>query len=80
VRPFWTGVEGSKVSVERIILAKRARLFDHVTSLEAPMPYGKIYPDVTETVGNTPLIRLNRIAAGLPAKIVGRGRGCSAEG
>jgi cysteine synthase A len=33
------------------------------------MPHGKIYPDVIETVGNTPLIRLNRIAAGLPAKI-----------
>jgi cysteine synthase A len=34
------------------------------------MPHGKIYPDVSETVGNTPLIRLNRIAAGLPASIV----------
>jgi cysteine synthase len=33
------------------------------------MPHGKIYQDVTETVGNTPLIRLNRIAAGLPGKI-----------
>jgi cysteine synthase len=33
------------------------------------MPHGKIYQDVTETVGNTPLIRLNRIAAGLPATI-----------
>jgi cysteine synthase len=33
------------------------------------MPHGKIYPDVTHTVGNTPLIRLNRLAAGLPGKI-----------
>ena len=33
------------------------------------MPHGKIYPDVTETVGNTPLIRLNRITAGLQGKI-----------
>src|SRR5215212_8749150 len=33
------------------------------------MPHGKIYPDVTETVGNTPLIRLNRMAAGLPGSI-----------
>jgi cysteine synthase A len=33
------------------------------------MPHGKIYQDVTDTMGNTPLIRLNRIAAGLPAKI-----------
>ena len=33
------------------------------------MPHGKIYPDVTETVGNTPLIRLNRLAAGLPGKV-----------
>ncbi len=34
------------------------------------MFHGKIYPDVTETVGNTPLIRLNRLAAGLPATLV----------
>jgi cysteine synthase A len=34
------------------------------------MPHGKIYPDVTETVGNTPLIRLNRISQGLPGTIV----------
>jgi len=33
------------------------------------MPHGKIYPDVIETVGNTPLIRLNRITAGLKGKI-----------
>jgi cysteine synthase A len=33
------------------------------------MLHGKIYPDVTQTVGNTPLIRLNRITAGLPATI-----------
>ena len=34
------------------------------------MPHGKSYPDVIETVGNTPLIRLNRLAAGLPATLV----------
>ncbi len=33
------------------------------------MPQSKIYQDVTETVGNTPLIRLNRMAAGLPARV-----------
>jgi cysteine synthase A len=33
------------------------------------MPHGKIYQDVTETVGNTPLIRLNRLAAGLPGRL-----------
>ncbi|MBA3259171.1 MAG: cysteine synthase A [Gemmatimonadales bacterium] len=33
------------------------------------MPHGKIYQDVTETVGNTPLIRLNRIGKGLPGRI-----------
>jgi cysteine synthase A len=33
------------------------------------MPHGKIYQDVTETVGNTPLIRLDRLAAGLPGKV-----------
>ena len=34
------------------------------------MPHGKIYQDVTETVGNTPLIRLNRLGQGLPGRIV----------
>jgi cysteine synthase len=33
------------------------------------MPNGKIYQDVSETVGHTPLIRLDRLAAGLPGKI-----------
>ena len=33
------------------------------------MPPGKIYQDVTGTVGNTPLIRLNRIGQGLPGRI-----------
>ncbi len=33
------------------------------------MAHGKIYANVTETVGNTPLIQLNRLAAGLPARV-----------
>jgi cysteine synthase A len=33
------------------------------------MAHGRIYQDVTETVGNTPLIRLNRLGKGLPARI-----------
>ena len=33
------------------------------------MPHGKIYPNVTDTVGNTPLIQLNRVGAGLPGRI-----------
>jgi cysteine synthase len=33
------------------------------------MSHGKIYQDVSETVGNTPLIWLNRLSAGLPARI-----------
>jgi len=33
------------------------------------MAHGKIYGNVTETVGGTPLIYLNRLAAGLPARI-----------
>jgi cysteine synthase A len=33
------------------------------------MAHGRIYNDVAETVGNTPLIGLNRLAAGLPGKI-----------
>ena len=30
---------------------------------------GRIYNDITEAVGNTPLIRLNRMGKGLPAEI-----------
>ena len=33
------------------------------------MPHRKIYQDITETMGNTPLIYLNRLAANLPARI-----------
>ena len=33
------------------------------------MPHGKVYQDVTETLGNTPLIRLNRLGSGLPGRI-----------
>lgn len=34
-----------------------------------PMPHGRIYRDVTETVGHTPLIALQRLGAGLPGRI-----------
>jgi cysteine synthase len=34
------------------------------------MPHGKIYQNVAETLGNTPLISLNRMAAGLPGRVV----------
>src|SRR5688572_30831897 len=33
------------------------------------MPHGKIYQNVADTLGNTPLIRLNRLAAGLPGRV-----------
>ena len=34
------------------------------------MPRKRIYRDVTETFGDTPLIQLNRIGAGLPGRVV----------
>ena len=34
------------------------------------MPRSRIYRDVTETFGDTPLIELRRVAAGLPARVV----------
>ena len=34
------------------------------------MPRNRIYRDVTETFGDTPLIQLNRVAAGLPGRVV----------
>jgi cysteine synthase A len=33
---------------------------------------GKIYEDLTKTVGNTPLVRLNRVAKGLEATVVAK--------
>jgi cysteine synthase A len=33
------------------------------------MAHGKIYPDITETMGNTPLIWLRNLTTGLPARI-----------
>jgi len=33
---------------------------------------GKIYPDITKTIGNTPLVRLNRLAAGVEAEVVAK--------
>ncbi len=33
------------------------------------MPHGKIYSNVTETVGNTPLIQLKHLSAGLGARV-----------
>jgi cysteine synthase A len=32
----------------------------------------RIYQDITATVGNTPLVRLNRVAAGLPAMVLAK--------
>jgi cysteine synthase len=34
------------------------------------MSRGRIYADITETLGDTPLIRLRRLAAGLPAEVL----------
>ena len=34
------------------------------------MTQQRIYKDVTETMGDTPLIQLNRVGAGLPARIL----------
>jgi cysteine synthase A len=33
---------------------------------------GKIYPDITKTIGNTPLVRLNRLNAGVEAEVVAK--------
>jgi len=32
----------------------------------------KIYDDITKTVGNTPLVKLNRVTAGLKATILAK--------
>ena len=33
---------------------------------------GRVYDDITQTVGNTPLVRLNRVTAGLDATVVAK--------
>src|SRR3954469_20180255 len=33
---------------------------------------GRIYDDITQTIGNTPLIRLRRVADGCPAEVVAK--------
>src|SRR5947207_14935618 len=48
---------------------RHRRALPSSSSAEAIMPHGKIYQDVTETLGNTPLIRLNRLGSGLPGRI-----------
>jgi len=35
-------------------------------------PMAKIYNDITETIGNTPLVRLNRVTRGLEATVVAK--------
>jgi cysteine synthase A len=33
------------------------------------MPRGQIYQDITQTIGDTPLVQLNRLGAGLPGRV-----------
>ncbi len=33
---------------------------------------GRVYPDITETIGNTPLVRINRLANGVDATILAK--------
>lgn len=33
---------------------------------------GRIFKDITETIGNTPLVRLGKVAAGLPGEVLGK--------
>src|SRR5436190_13059170 len=33
---------------------------------------GRIYDDITQTIGNTPLIRLRRVSDGCPAELVAK--------
>jgi cysteine synthase len=56
---------------KRVILAVVTREFQGIQpgNSEGSMPHGKIYQNVADTLGNTPLIQLNRLAAGLPGRI-----------
>src|SRR4029453_10754921 len=57
------------VGVSSAVMASGRRPSPKRVRKEPPMPHGKIYGNVTETVGSTPLIYLNRLAAGLPARV-----------
>jgi cysteine synthase len=43
-----------------------------VATTEATFIRGRIYDDITQTIGNTPLIRLRRIASGCQAEVVAK--------
>src|SRR6516165_754587 len=36
------------------------------------IPNMRIYQDITQTIGNTPLVRLNRVTAGIKAQVVAK--------
>ena len=39
---------------------------------EEPTEMGRIFPDITQTIGTTPLVRLNWISRGLPATVLAK--------
>src|SRR5215472_9682726 len=44
-----------------------------VESTKAPLPFrGKIYDDITQTIGHTPLVRLRRVVGDAPATVVAK--------
>lgn len=43
------------------------------------MTQQRIHKDVTETMGDTPLIQLNRVGAGLPTRVVVKHEGFNAR-
>src|SRR5262249_16543318 len=43
-----------------------------VATLESTSGRGRIYDDITQTIGNTPLIRLRRVTAGTHATVVAK--------
>jgi cysteine synthase A len=43
-----------------------------VVTTEATFIRGRIYDDITQTIGNTPLIRLRRVASGCQAEVVAK--------
>jgi cysteine synthase len=55
----WTKCKQLQITISVFIEAKERNM-------------GKIYEDNSQSIGNTPLIKLNRIAAGLPATILGK--------
>ena len=63
------GIDPAKSAESSRIGLRKGRV---VATTESAFVRGRIYDDITQTVGNTPLIRLRRITSGCHAEVVAK--------